>query len=120
MKDYLNYHRDSQNYMGQLHNVLPDTMTAFNHLSKAALTPGQLSRKVKELIALGIAIVMRCDGCIAYLVHDALNAGAKREEILETIGVAVLMGGGTAVVYGTEAMVALEQFVTQASDETDQ
>lgn len=120
MKDHLTHHQDLQNYIAQLHHVLPDTMTAFSHLSKAALTPGQLSSKVKELIALGIAIALRCDGCIAYQVHDALNAGAKREEILETIGVAVLMGGGPAVVYGTEALVALKQFVTQAGTEVDE
>jgi AhpD family alkylhydroperoxidase len=92
MKDYLTYHQNLQTHLANLHYAVPDTMTAFSHLSKAALKSGQLSSKVKELIALGIAIVMRCDGCIAYQVHDALDAGAEREEILEAIGVAVLMG----------------------------
>jgi AhpD family alkylhydroperoxidase len=62
--------------------------------------------------ALGIGIAARCDGCIAYHVHDALKAGASRKEIVETIGVAVLMGGGPAAVYGTEAFAALNQFET--------
>lgn len=74
------------------------------------MADGVLSAKVKELIALGIAITVRCDGCIAFHVHDALEAGASRKEVAETIGVAVLMGGGPSVVYGSEALEALEQF----------
>ncbi|MBM9531370.1 carboxymuconolactone decarboxylase family protein [Desulfoprunum benzoelyticum] len=85
-------------------------MTAFAQLSAAATTAGALDARTKQLIALGIGITVRCDGCIAYHVHDALRAGASREEILETIGVAVLMGGGPAVIYGCEALEALEQF----------
>lgn len=55
-------------------------------------------------------MTVRCDGCVAYHVHDALEAGASRDEIVEVIGVAVLMGGGPAVVYGSEALEAVEQF----------
>jgi AhpD family alkylhydroperoxidase len=58
---------------------------------KSATADGVLAAKTKELIALGIGIAVRCDGCIAY--HDALHAGASAEEINETIGVAVMMGG---------------------------
>jgi len=43
-------------------------------------------------------------------VCDALSAGATEEEILETIGSAILMGGGPAVMYGCEAWEALKQF----------
>jgi AhpD family alkylhydroperoxidase len=71
---------------------------------------GALSTKVKELIALAIAITVRCDGCIAYHVHDARKAGATRQELVETIGVAVMMGGGPSVMYGAEALEALNQF----------
>jgi len=63
--------------------------------------------------ALGIGIAARCDGCIAYHVHDALRAGATRKEIVETIGVAIMMGGGPATMYGAQAFEALEQFETQ-------
>jgi AhpD family alkylhydroperoxidase len=55
-----------------------------------------LSAKTKELVALAISIVVHCEGCIAYYVHDAVEAGATRQELLETISVALLMGGGPA------------------------
>ncbi|UCE04123.1 MAG: carboxymuconolactone decarboxylase family protein [Candidatus Latescibacterota bacterium] len=87
-------------------------MAAYAQLHRAATAPGALETKSKELIALGISIAIRCDGCIAYHVRDALRAGATRDEIVETIGVSVLMGGGPAVMYGAEALAALEQFET--------
>ena len=71
---------------------------------------GALEKKAKELIALGIGIAVRCDGCISYHINDALKAGASRREIIETISVAVMMGGGPSMVYGCEALEALDQF----------
>ncbi|MBE01770.1 carboxymuconolactone decarboxylase family protein [uncultured Marinobacter sp.] len=69
----------------------------------------------QELIALGIAITVRCDGCISFHVHDAMAAGASAEEIAETVSVAILMGGGPSVVYGIEALQALSQFQERAT-----
>jgi AhpD family alkylhydroperoxidase len=89
---------------------IPETMAGFGELHAAAISQGSLDTKTKELIALGIGISVRCNGCIAFHVHDALQAGASREEILETIGVAILMGGGPSMVYGCEALEAPEQF----------
>jgi AhpD family alkylhydroperoxidase len=96
--------------MGRLSEEAPGPMAGFSTLRRQALTDGFLPRKSKELIALGIAIAIRCDGCIAYHVRDALKAGATHEEVVETIGVAVMMGGGPAAIYGSEALEALEQF----------
>lgn len=85
-------------------------MDNFVKLHQAAVAPGALDTKTKELIALSIAISVRCDGCISFHVHGALSAGASRQEIAETIGVAVFMGGGPAVVYGAQALEAVNQF----------
>lgn len=96
--------------MGELGAEIPTTLQAFQGLHKAAVTPNILTTKTKELVALGIAIAVRCDGCIAFHIHDALKAGATQAEIVETLGVAVLMGGGPALMYACEAMEALQQF----------
>lgn len=113
MKNYPEYYEHLKQLMGKLGGEISGPMGGFGHLHKAAVSEGVLSAKVKELIALGIAITVRCDGCIAFHVHDALQAGASREEVAETIGVAVLMGGGPSVVYGSEALEALEQFTNE-------
>jgi len=88
----------------------PDIMKGFSELHKEAMADGALSKKIKELIALGIAICIRCDGCLAYHVFDSLKAGASHDEIIATIGVAILMGGGPSVVYGSQALDALKEF----------
>lgn len=86
-------------------------MKGFALMHRAAVEDGVLPAKVKELIALGIAITVRCAGCISFHVHDALQAGATKEEVRETIGVAILMGGGPSLMYGIEAYEAVDQFL---------
>ncbi len=107
---YPDYCQQLEERIAELHGSLPETMRAYRKLHKQATATGALGRKVKELVALGIALNVNCDGCVAYHVRDSLRAGATREEILETIGVAVMMGGGPAVVYGCQALEALDQF----------
>ncbi|WP_282143314.1 carboxymuconolactone decarboxylase family protein [Cellulophaga baltica] len=110
IKDHSKHYNDLTQLIKELGAKIPETIGGFNSLHKASTAEGVLSSKTKELIALGIAITVRCDGCIAFHVHDAIQAGALSEEIIETIGVAVMMGGGPALMYGCEALEALNQF----------
>ncbi len=110
---YPNYNYRLRNNIALLSDRLPREMEAFTRLHKSATADGAISRKTKELIALGVAMTVNCDGCIAYHVKDALEAGATPDEIVETIGVVVMMGGGPAVVYGSQALEALEQFLAE-------
>jgi AhpD family alkylhydroperoxidase len=98
--------------IGKLNGEIAGPMSGFTQLHQKSLADGAISKKMKELIALSIAITSHCDGCIAYHVHDSLKAGATREEILETTGVAIMMGGGPALVYSCEVLEALTQFQT--------
>tara|TARA_Y100001958_G_C21247497_1_gene578899 strand:+ start:3038 stop:3388 length:351 start_codon:yes stop_codon:yes gene_type:complete len=113
MKNYPEQYQELCTWMETLGQKIPGPMTGFSKLHESAIAPGALDSKVKELIALAIAITVRCDGCIAFHVHDALSGGATPEEIAETVGVAVMMGGGPSVVYGIEAMQAVQQFEAQ-------
>jgi len=110
MKDYPAKYKEYVKLMQSLGNEIPETMQAFNQLHQVSTQDSALSKKTKELIALGIAICVRCDGCITFHVHDALRAGANQAEIVETIGTAIMMGGGPSVIYGCEALEALQQF----------
>lgn len=113
--DYPVYYQRMQKLIGELSGNLPGTMRAFTGLHKQATADGALDRKTKELIALGMALSINCRGCVAYHVKQALESGASREEILEAVGVAVMMGGGPAVVYGCEALTALDQFQAEGN-----
>lgn len=92
-----------------LHTALPEVMKGFGLMHRAAVADGELSTVTKELMALAISIAIQCDGCVALHMKAALKAGATRGQVHETLGVAVLMGGGPASVYATDALAALEQ-----------
>ena len=97
-----------------LSQAIPDTWNAFAQLHQAAVADGALPAKVKELMALAIAVVKRCDGCIAYHAKAAARRGATPEEVAEALGVALLMDGGTASVYGPRAWDAYREFAPPA------
>jgi AhpD family alkylhydroperoxidase len=99
--------------MRNLRGDVPEVMKAFGGIAQAALAPKALDGKTKELIALGIAVAIRCDDCIAFHVKAALQHGATRAEITEALGMAIYMGAGPAVMYATHALDAFEHFEQQ-------
>ncbi len=113
--DYLQEHEHLEERLAQLGQEIPGPMSGFARLHRKAVEDGALPAKVKEMMALAISITVGCDGCIAYHVHDAVQAGASRQELLETIGVALLMGGGPGSIYAAHAMDAIEQFIPEAA-----
>ena len=115
--NYIQEHQHLEERLTQLGQELPGPMSGFARLHKKAVEEGALATKVKEMMALAISIVVGCDGCLAYHVHDAVQAGATRQELLETIGVALLMGGGPGSIYAAHALDAIEQFMPAAAPE---
>jgi len=109
-KDYAQIAHDVMTGVGLLQRGAPETMKAFGALSTAATASKALDTKTKELMALAIGIAVHCDGCVAYHTKMAHRHGATRDEVLETIALAVYMGGGPAAVYGADAARAYDQF----------
>jgi AhpD family alkylhydroperoxidase len=93
-----------------LRRAMPETWTGFQTLHGTAMAEGAVPARVKEALALAIAVVKRCDGCIAYHAKAAARAGATPEEVAEVLGVALLMDGGTASVYTPRAWEAFHEF----------
>ena len=89
---------------------MPDFVESFMNFEKIIMADGFLTGKNKELIALSIAVVKRCVGCIAFHTKKALESGAKESEILEAAQVAVLMDGGSALVYMQDVRKALKDY----------
>jgi AhpD family alkylhydroperoxidase len=100
-----------------LASAQPAVMAAFEKFHQAAAATGALDRKTKELMALAISVTHGCDDCIAHHVHDALEAGATREEFADALGVAVLMGGGPGMIYASHAIEAIDQFFERAAEQ---
>ena len=100
--------------MRDLHQGMPKVMQGFGALADNAKASGVLDAKTKELIAMGISIALRCDGCIGFHTRGAIRHGASREEFMEMIGVAIMMGGGPSTVYGAYALEAFDQLTATA------
>ena len=88
-------------------------MKAFSNIAQAALASKSLEGKTKELIALAISVAVRCDDCIGFHVKSAIEQGATREEVIETLGMAIYMGTGPSVMYASHALEAFTQFHEQ-------
>jgi AhpD family alkylhydroperoxidase len=102
-----------------LRGAVPEVYDGFRELHHAALEPGALETKTKELIALAIGVIEGCDGCIAAHARGAARAGASKEEAAEAIGVTFLMGGGPATINGPRAYAAFCEFADAMPRRTD-
>lgn len=109
-KDFGDVAHDVTAGVGLLQRAAPDAMKAFGILATAATASKTIDTKMKELMALAISIAVHCDGCVAYHTKMAHLHGASREEVAETVALAVYMGGGPAAVYGADALRAYDQF----------
>ncbi|MHB1524360.1 MAG: carboxymuconolactone decarboxylase family protein [Candidatus Dormibacteria bacterium] len=108
--DYQEVLSDLARPVAQLRERIPDVWSSYAAMRRAAMGDGELSSRHKELIALAVSIVKRCDGCIASHARGAARHGATPEEVAEMIGVTVLLDGGPATVYGPRAWEAYQQF----------
>ncbi len=107
---YSELYDQTMSAMGEYGKGSPNMMQSFMKMHHIGGTDGALLAKHKELICLGIAIHTQCEGCIVCHVHDALEAGASHDEIVESIDTAIIMGGGPCIVYGSKAFSALQEF----------
>jgi len=117
--DVTNWPELTKNLSAELRNLrggAPEVMKAFSSIAQAALAEGALDPKTKELIALGISVAVRCDDCIAFHVKAAVERGATREEVLETLGMAIYMGAGPSAMYASRALGAYTQFASAKAD----
>jgi AhpD family alkylhydroperoxidase len=94
--------------VGGFGKLSPDTVKGYVQLGQANAKTGVFDAKIRELIALAVAISLRCDGCIAVHTAAAKKAGATKEEIAEALGVAISVNAGAALVYSTRTMDAFD------------
>lgn len=99
-----------------LRESIPDVYAGYAHLHAAAMGDGALPAKIKELIALAIAVTRECDGCVASHARNAARKGATAQEVAEAMGVAILMNGGPGTVWGPRALAAFEEFAAPVAE----
>ncbi len=107
--DWINHTVDLSQPLKELRTGAPDVMKSFGAMAQAALKSNALDTKTKELMAIAIGVATRCDDCIAFHTKAALERGATREEIMETLALAIYMGAGPSVMYASHAVEAFAQ-----------
>ncbi|HAF00591.1 MAG TPA: alkylhydroperoxidase [Methylophilaceae bacterium] len=112
-KVYKEITKDISSSLAKLRAEAPEMMKGFSELAAAATKDGVLDKKTKELIALALGVSSRCDGCIGFHTQALSRLGATKQEVAETLGMAVYMGGGPSLMYAAEAMTAFEQVMNQ-------
>ena len=111
--DYVYANRQTDLRRAKLKEAAPEVMNASGALGKAALKDGALSNKTKELIAVALSLSAHCEGCINSHVKNAIRAQVTREELVEVLGVCILMGGGPSSVYANMVLEVYDQYMAQ-------
>jgi AhpD family alkylhydroperoxidase len=112
-KDWPQMTKDLSGAIKEVRLGAPEVMKAFSAMASAATGDGTLDGRTKELIALAIAVAIRCDGCVAFHAKAAVEKGATRDEVMETMGMALYMGAGPSLMYAAQAVEAYDQFAAQ-------
>ena len=115
MLDWNVYRQQLIDTIGQIARLSPDTVRGYSTLSAAGSKTNHLDPKTRELIALAVAVALRCDGCITVHTDAAIKHGASEEEVSEALGVAVSINAGAALVYSARVLDAYQTHVGSAA-----
>src|SRR3954466_13960044 len=106
MLDWNEYQKQIATNNAQIGRINHEILNGYRSLSEAGKTTNLLGGKVRELIALAVAVTRQCDGCIITHTDAAIKQGATREEIVEALGVAVAVNAGAALIFSSRVMDA--------------
>jgi AhpD family alkylhydroperoxidase len=115
MLDWNDYRKQLAAGVKEIGQLSPDTIKGYMALSAAGQKTDLLGAKVRELIALAVAVTLRCDGCITVHTEAAIKHGATKEEIAEALGVATTVNAGAALVYSTRVIDAFNEHPSAAA-----
>jgi AhpD family alkylhydroperoxidase len=106
MIDWNTYRQQVVNGVADIAKLSPETVRGYSAMGGAGQKTGQLDAKTRELIAIAVAVTLRCDGCIAVHTDAARKLGASKEEVAEALGVAISVNAGAALVFSTRTLDA--------------
>lgn len=104
MLDWNAYRKQIAAGISEIAKASPDVVKGYRTISAARATTGALDAKTRELVAIAVAVTVRCDGCIATHVALAKKHGATTDEITDALGVAITVNAGAALIYSTRAL----------------
>ena len=118
IKEWKEYKAAVAGGLAEIRSANPGLLKAYAEFHHTNSASQHLDRKTRELIALGVAVTLRCDGCINAHTEAAANAGATRDEIVDALGVAIMVNAGAAMVYSAHVVDAFHAYAPIAAPET--
>ena len=85
------------------------------NLDTNAFMEGHLPIKTKELLGLGNSLVLRCDDCVKYHLQTCFELGLSKEEVLEAMGISLLIGGTIVIPHLRRAIEFWDELSVQSS-----
>jgi AhpD family alkylhydroperoxidase len=85
----------------------------FLRLDSATYEDGALPAKTKELLGLVASAVLRCNDCIDYHLEQCVKLGHSREEIIDALNVALVVGGSIFIPHMRHAMLSLDELLAE-------
>ncbi len=106
MLEWNEYRKQLAATITEIAKTAPDLVRGYRMLVTSRAKSGALDAKTRELMALAVAVTLRCDGCITTHVDLARKQGATSDEITDALGVAVMVNAGAALVYSARTIDA--------------
>jgi AhpD family alkylhydroperoxidase len=106
MLDWNGYRQQLAATIAEIAKAEPDLVRGYRMLATSRAKSGALDAKTRELVALAVAVTLRCDGCITTHVDLARRQGATADEITDALGIAVMVNAGAALVYSARTLDA--------------
>jgi AhpD family alkylhydroperoxidase len=106
MLDWNAYREQVNAAVREMSTANPEIVKAYAGFAHANANSPHIDAKTRELIALAVAVTLRCDGCINAHTDAALKAGASKEEIVDALGVAIMVNAGATMVYSARTIDA--------------
>jgi AhpD family alkylhydroperoxidase len=99
--------------LGTFTQKMPQLAEKFNAFTEECFKEGVLSKKEKQLIALGISLYSQDEYCIIYHTKGCLDQGCSEEEILEAVGVTAAFGGGASM---SQAVTLVQESIEELKE----
>src|SRR3979411_2116070 len=115
MLDWNDYRSQLAVGVKEIGQLSPDTIKGYMALSAAGQKADLLGAKVRELVALAVAVTLRCDGCITVHTEAAIKRGTAKEDITEALSVATTATAGAGLVCPARVMDAFNEYPSAAS-----
>jgi AhpD family alkylhydroperoxidase len=93
-----------------IQEYLPGVLENFMGVTQSTMKQELIPPRTKELMAVAVAVGIRCQPCIVHHVKRALDQGATAAEIMEACSVAIMMGGGPSIAYTSYVVQTLNDF----------